>query len=60
MDHSINGGRYDEFDLYGNRGGYVRIMDKNATGRPCPACGGEVAKVQYLGGACYLCPDCQP
>jgi formamidopyrimidine-DNA glycosylase len=53
------GGRYDEYDLHGNRGGYVRLMDKNALGRPCPACGGEVEKIQYLGGACYLCPSCQ-
>ena len=53
------GGRYDEFDLYGNRGGYVRIMDKNAVGRPCPGCGGGVEKMQYLGGACYFCPKCQ-
>ena len=53
------GGRYDEFDLYGNRGGYVRLMDKNAVGRPCPECGGEVVKTQYLGGACYFCPACQ-
>jgi formamidopyrimidine-DNA glycosylase len=35
------GGRYDEFDLYNQRGGYVRIMDKNAVSRPCPECGGE-------------------
>jgi formamidopyrimidine-DNA glycosylase len=53
------GGRYDEYDLYSNRGGYVRIMDKNALGRPCPECGGEIEKIQYLGGACYLCPTCQ-
>ena len=53
------GGRYDEFDLYGNPGGYVRLMDKNAVGRPCPGCGGEVVKTQYLGGACYFCPACQ-
>lgn len=53
------GGRYDEYDLYNNRGGYVRIMDKNTVGRPCPECGGEVEKIQYLGGACYLCPNCQ-
>jgi formamidopyrimidine-DNA glycosylase len=52
-------GRYDEVDLYGNRGGYVRLMDKNALGRPCPECGGEVEKIQYLGGSCYLCPSCQ-
>jgi formamidopyrimidine-DNA glycosylase len=53
------GGRYDEFDLYNERGGYVRLMDKNAVGRPCPECGGEIEKIQYLGGACYLCPNCQ-
>ena len=53
------GGRYDEFDLFGERGGYVRLMDKNAAGKPCPRCGTEVRKIQYLGGACYLCPTCQ-
>jgi len=53
------GGRYDEFDLYGQKGGYVRIMDKNALKQPCPNCGGEIQKIQYLGGACYLCPNCQ-
>jgi formamidopyrimidine-DNA glycosylase len=53
------GGRYDEYDLYGQRGGYERIMDKNAVSRPCPACGGDVSKIQYLGGSCYFCPSCQ-
>jgi formamidopyrimidine-DNA glycosylase len=53
------GGRYDEYDLHNNPGGYVRLMDKNAVGRPCPECGGEITKIQYLGGACYLCPSCQ-
>jgi formamidopyrimidine-DNA glycosylase len=53
------GGRYDEVDLYGQPGGYVRLMDKEALGRPCPECGGTVEKVQYLGGACYYCPSCQ-
>jgi formamidopyrimidine-DNA glycosylase len=53
------GGRYDEYDLFGNRGKYIRIMDKNAIGRPCPECGSNVEKMQYLGGTCYLCPNCQ-
>jgi formamidopyrimidine-DNA glycosylase len=53
------GGRYDEYDLYGNPGGYVRLMDKNAVGRPCPGCDGVVEKMQYLGGACYVCSSCQ-
>ncbi|MBN1146019.1 MAG: hypothetical protein JXA78_02090 [Anaerolineales bacterium] len=58
-DAIAQGGRYDEFDLFDNPGGYIRIMDKNALGRPCPECGGEIEKMQYLGGACYLCPNCQ-
>lgn len=53
------GGRYDEFDLYGKPGRYVRLMDKKAVERPCPGCGRQVNKIQYLGGACYFCPNCQ-
>jgi formamidopyrimidine-DNA glycosylase len=53
------GGRNDEHDLFGRQGGYNRIMDKNASGRPCPECGKKVEKMQYLGGACYFCPRCQ-
>jgi formamidopyrimidine-DNA glycosylase len=53
------GGRYDEYDLFGNPGGYIRLMDSRAMGRPCPHCGGAIEKMQYLGGACYFCPRCQ-
>lgn len=53
------GGRYDEYDLHGHSGGYIRIMDKNAAGGPCPECGQIIEKMQYLGGACYFCPGCQ-
>ena len=53
------GGRYDEFDLYGRPGGYVRLMDSKTAGHPCLECGTTVEKIQYLGGACYLCPRCQ-
>jgi formamidopyrimidine-DNA glycosylase len=53
------GGRYDEYDLYNRPGGYVRLMDKHAAGKPCPQCGTTVEKMQYLGGACYWCPSCQ-
>jgi formamidopyrimidine-DNA glycosylase len=56
---TAKGGRYDEFDLHGQRGGYVRLMDKKTAGKPCPNCGTLVKKIQYLGGACYLCPSCQ-
>ena len=54
-----NGGRNDEYDLFGNSGGYVRIMDSASAGKPCPECGRTVEKIQYLGGACYFCPKCQ-
>ncbi len=53
------GGRNDERDLFDRPGGYARIMDKSAVGRPCPECGKKVEKIQYLGGACYFCPHCQ-
>lgn len=53
------GGRADEYDLFDHAGGYDRVMDKEAAGRPCPECGSQVEKFSYLGGACYLCPHCQ-
>ena len=53
------GGRNDEYDVFGNRGGYTRILDKNAAGKPCPECGTLIEKTQYLGGSCYYCPQCQ-
>ena len=53
------GGRNDETDLFGQPGGYIRIMDSKAAGKPCPECGTTVQKIQYLGGACYFCPKCQ-
>jgi formamidopyrimidine-DNA glycosylase len=53
------GGRCDEYDLHGQAGGYVRLMDANAAGKPCPECGSIIEKEQYLGGACYFCPACQ-
>jgi len=58
-DATVAGGRNDERDLYGNAGGYVRIMDAKSVGRPCPRCGTNIEKMQYLGGACYVCASCQ-
>lgn len=54
------GGRNDEYDLFNHPGGYARLMDSKAVGRPCPVCETPIEKLQYLGGACYLCPRCQP
>lgn len=53
------GGRYDERDLHDAPGGYVRVMDAKAVGRPCPSCRTPIVKISYLGGACYFCPSCQ-
>ncbi len=52
-------GRNDEYDLFGNPGGYTRKMDKNAAGKSCPQCHAIIQKIQYLGGAAYFCPSCQ-
>ncbi|MBN1579910.1 MAG: hypothetical protein JXA89_04355, partial [Anaerolineae bacterium] len=53
------GGRSSELDLYGHKGGYVRLLDNTTKDMPCPECGTPIEKIQYLGGACYLCPTCQ-
>ncbi len=53
------GGRSDEVDLYNQPGGYDRILSKDTAGHPCPRCGTTIEKIQYLGGACYYCPQCQ-
>ena len=54
------GGRDSERDLYGRPGGYQRILHSKAAGQPCTRCGELITKMQYLGGACYYCPSCQP
>ncbi|MCX6842752.1 MAG: endonuclease VIII [candidate division WOR-3 bacterium] len=53
------GGRSDELDLFGEPGGYERILSGRTAGKPCPVCGTKIEKAAYLGGACYFCPKCQ-
>ena len=52
-------GRYDEVDLFGKPGRYKRLMDSKSAGTLCPNCASEIQKISYLGGACYLCMNCQ-
>jgi formamidopyrimidine-DNA glycosylase len=60
VDEAIRaGGREDERDLFNRPGGYRRLMSSQTAGSPCPACGTAIQKIAYLGGACYLCPQCQ-
>jgi formamidopyrimidine-DNA glycosylase len=54
------GGRDSERDLYGRPGRYERILHSKVAGKPCPECGTPIEKIQYLGGASYFCPSCQP
>jgi formamidopyrimidine-DNA glycosylase len=56
---TAQGGRNDEYDLFGEPGGYRRMLDKNTAGKPCPQCGTRIQKIAYLGGSCYFCPTCQ-
>lgn len=54
-------GRTDEYDLFGERGGYERMLSAAAAGLPCPSCGkGAIIKESFLDGAIYTCPNCQP
>jgi formamidopyrimidine-DNA glycosylase len=54
------GGRDSERDLYGEPGRYERVLHSRVVGKPCPECGTPIEKIQYLGGASYFCPRCQP
>lgn len=54
------GGRDVERDLHGRPGGYATVLSRRTLGLPCPRCGGRVVREQYLGGAVYVCPACQP
>lgn len=54
------GGRDTEYDLYGNPGRYNKILSSRTEELPCPVCSTKIAKIQYLGGASYFCPKCQP
>ena len=52
-------GRNTERDLFNQPGGYVPLMCSQTKSWPCPECGTAIEKISYLGGSCYLCPECQ-
>lgn len=54
-----DGGRNTEKDLFGNKGGYITKLSKNNLGEPCPKCGSEIYKTNYMGGTIYFCCNCQ-
>ena len=53
------GGRDTEKNIYSTRGGYKTIMSAKTYKNPCPECGGEITKENYLGGSVYYCKNCQ-
>ncbi|NSW53743.1 MAG: hypothetical protein HPY85_14675 [Anaerolineae bacterium] len=59
-DALTNGGRNAEFDLFGNRGRFATALNKDTVNQPCPNCGSFIEKFSFEGGACYICPVCQP
>ena len=56
---TAQGGRSTEKDLYGQPGGYASILSAKTLALPCPACGGAITRVAYLGGNVYFCGNCQ-
>ena len=61
VDEAVDaGGRTTERDLFNQPGGYEPAMYRSNLGKPCPKCGAEIEKFAFEGGACYICPGCQP
>lgn len=54
------GGRDTEKDLFGQPGGYKTLLSAKTWQQPCPKCGGEIQKQNFLGGSIYFCSSCQP
>lgn len=52
-------GRTVERDIFDKPGRYAPLMDRKVVGTPCPNCGTAIQKISYLGGSCYICPECQ-
>lgn len=59
LDMRKKGGRDTEYDLYGCKGGYKTILNKNTVGKPCSVCNTLIKKEIYLGGSIYFCENCQ-
>ncbi len=56
----VKGGRTTEPDLFGKYGRYSAPVNKDTVGSKCPKCFSIIEKFSFEGGACYVCPGCQP
>jgi hypothetical protein len=52
--------RDSERDLHNLSGRDHRLVDSRTVGQLCPLCHTPLEKIQFLGGAAYFCPQCQP
>ena len=59
QDIYLAGGRNSETDLFGKKGGYIPTLSKDTVGKPCPVCGEDIRKENFLGGSIYYCFECQ-
>ena len=60
MEAVNNNGRSTERDFFNQPGQFEVAMGRNTVGTPCVDCGTEIIKFAFEGGACYICPECQP
>jgi len=54
-----NRGSSSEYDLFGKKGNYIRIIDRKTENMKCERCGVKIVKMNVLGSSSYLCPECQ-
>lgn len=60
MNNAIKeGGSFREYDLFGEKGNYIRLADQNIKNLKCEICGSEMEKINVLGSSSYICPKCQ-
>ena len=56
--HSAKESGYD-ITVANPKGGYIPILSKDTVGKPCPVCGEDIRKENFLGGSIYYCFECQ-
>jgi len=52
-------GSVKEYDLFGVKGGYIRLADIPIKEQKCQRCGSKIEKINVSGSASYVCPVCQ-
>jgi formamidopyrimidine-DNA glycosylase len=52
-------GSIKEYDLFGETGNYVRLVDQPVKNMKCTICGVQMVKMNVMGSSSYVCPQCQ-